>query len=206
MVSARQILGIAGALAAAWNPTSRSEPAGEWHEVSHSTTRAPILASLLECSPCSVRIRPLVRHRPTEPLEVFFDVHRAPVSHSTVRAMRGGPLSSFTLPTIQDHSNVGIVVEGSRQICVELLITTRNDVEKPWHRPAPHSPWTSLLRARRRLGARGSHSRGYYFAIPSLGVMSDAPTTSVNATDAPERIKVLMVPSSKFSFMSPVIC
>ena len=160
----------------------------------------------IECSPCSFRIRPLVRHRPTEPLEVFFDVHRAPVSHSTVRAMRGGPLSSFTLPTIQDHSNVGIVVEGSRQICVELLITTRNDVEKPWHRPAPHSPWTSLLRARRRLGARGSHSRGYYFAIPSLGVMSDAPTTSVNATDAPERIKVLMVPSSKFSFMSPVIC
>jgi len=81
-----------------------------------------------QCSPCSVSIRPLVRHRPTEPLEVFFDVHRAPVSHSTVRAMRGGPLSSFTLPTIQDHSNVGIVVEGSRQICVELLITTRNDV------------------------------------------------------------------------------
>jgi len=160
----------------------------------------------IECSPCSFSIRPLVRHRPTEPLKVFFDVHRAPVSHSTVRAMRGGPLSSFTLPTIQDHSNVGIVVEGSRQICVELLITTRNDVEKPWHRPAPHSPWTSLLRARRRLGARGSHSRGYYFAIPSLGVMSDAPTTSVNATDAPERIKVLMVPSSKFSFMSPVIC
>ena len=90
-----------------------------------------------QCSPCSVSIRPLVRHRPTEPLEVFFDVHRAPVSHSTVRAMRGGPLSSFTLPTIQDHSNVRIVVEGSRQICVELLITTRNDVEKPWHRPAP---------------------------------------------------------------------
>ena len=204
MVRARQILGIAGALAAAWNPTSRSEPAGEWHEVSHfDDERAH---SGIECSPCSFSIRPLVRHRPTEPLEVFFDVHRAPVSHSTVRAMRGGPLSSFTLPTIQDHSNVGIVVEGSRQICVELLITTRNDVEKPWHRPAPHSPWTSLLRARRRLGARGSHSRGYYFAIPSLGVMSDAPTTSVNATDAPERIKVLMVPSSKFSFMSPVIC
>ena len=108
----------------------------------------------IECSPCSFSIRPLVRHRPTEPLEVFLDVHRAPVSHSTVRAMRGGPLSSFTLPTIQDHSNVGIVVEGSRQICVELLITTRNDVEKPWHRPAPHSPWTSLLMARRRLGAR----------------------------------------------------
>jgi len=204
MVRARQILGIAGALAAAWNPTSRSERAGEWHEVSHfDDARAH---SGIECSPCSFSIRPLVRHRPTEPLEVFFDVHRAPVSHSTVRAMRGGPLSSFTLPTIQDHSNVGIVVEGSRQICVELLITTRNDVEKPWHRPAPHSPWTSLLRARRRLGARGSHSRGYYFAIPSLGVMSDAPTTSVNATDAPERIKVLMVPSSKFSFMSPVIC
>jgi len=47
MVRARQILGIAGALAAAWSPTSRSEPAGEWHEVSHSTTSAPILASLL---------------------------------------------------------------------------------------------------------------------------------------------------------------
>src|SRR2546426_7108228 len=74
MVRARQILGIAGALAAAWNPTSSSERASEWHEVSHSTTRAPILASLLECSPCSFRIRPLVRHRPTEPLEVFFDV------------------------------------------------------------------------------------------------------------------------------------
>src|SRR2546426_7820951 len=140
MVGSRQILGVAGYLAAAWRPTGGSERASEWHEVSPSTTRAPILASLLECSPCSFRIRPPVRHRPTEPLEVFFDVHRAPVSHSTVRAMRGGPLSSFTLPTIQDHSNVGIVVEGSRQICVELLITTRNDVEKPWHRPAPILP------------------------------------------------------------------
>ena len=28
--------------------------------------------------------------------------------------MRGGPLSSSTVPTIKDHSNVGIVGEGSR--------------------------------------------------------------------------------------------
>src|SRR5207247_11425998 len=118
-------------------------------------------------------------------MEGSFHVHRARASPPTVRGIRGGPLSSFTLPTIQDHSNVGIVVEGSRQICVELLITTRNDVEKPWHRPAPIPPWTSLLRARRSLGSRGSHTRGYYFAIPSLGVMSDAPTKSVTGRATP---------------------
>jgi len=53
---------------------------------------------------------------------------------------RGGPLSSFPVPTIKAHSNVRIAGAGSRQTCVELRITTRDDVEKPRHGHSHYSP------------------------------------------------------------------
>src|SRR2546430_5047312 len=87
----------------------------------------------------SFDIRSRVCHRPAQPQEVVFDAQRAPVLRSVLRTLRVGPLPSFTLPTIEDHLDVGIAGERPLQARVDKLITTRNDIEKPWHRP-PHSP------------------------------------------------------------------
>jgi hypothetical protein len=64
---------------------------------------------------------------------VIVEVQRAPFSRPAIHTLRVGPLSPFTMPTIKDHTNAGIVGEGPLQTCVDQLIAARHDIEKPWH-------------------------------------------------------------------------
>ena len=103
----------------------------------------------------SFDIRPRIRHRPTEFQEVFLDGERAPFSRPVIHTRRARPLSSFAVPAIKDHADVGIVGEGLHQTCVNQLIIARNDVQKSWHAPS-----VSRVETPRRDGIICAHPGG----------------------------------------------